>query len=101
MLQGVQLHHIFPHLAQASQVTVWVWFLRYHSMCLNSSGTGVLVPATSLLHLPPCRGSREEAQKLLGLHFTTACIMQVAGRIPCDGEREGVFTQLGAALQSL
>lgn len=44
--------------------------------------TGVFMPATSLLGLPPRGGSREEAEKLSGLHFTTACIIQVAVHIP-------------------
>lgn len=85
MLQRIQLRHRFPHLAQAPQVSVWVWFLRYRAMCPNSSGTGVFVPATRLLRLPPRGGSGEEAEKLLGLHFTTACIIQVAARIPWLG----------------
>lgn len=41
----------------------------------------MFVPATSLLHSPACGGSGEEAEKLLGLHFTTACTIQVAAHI--------------------
>lgn len=98
MLQQIQLHHTFPHLAQAPQVSVWVWFLQYHTVCPNSSGTGMFMPATSLLHLPPRGGSGEEAEKLLGLHFTTACIIQVAAYIPWLGLSGPVRWEAGGSV---